>query len=75
MPNRELPQMIKSSFNLPVSELELLKTEAARRAVSVTQVLREAMADHQFLTDEIAKGNQLLIRDANGEIREVVLHR
>lgn len=64
---------IKTSFNLPEDELQALREEADRRHVTVTQVLREALADHRWLNDQVRQNHKVLIKTSDGEIGEMVL--
>jgi hypothetical protein len=64
---------IKTSFNLPADELQALRDEADRRNVTVTQVLREALADHHWLNDQVRQSNKVLIKSSEGEIGELIL--
>ena len=61
----------KASFNLPEAELEKLRSLAARRQITVTQALREAIADSDFLATQQDARNQVLIKTADGEVSKV----
>jgi hypothetical protein len=67
------PMRVKVSFNLPLDELEDLRELAARRNDTVTDTLRRAIA-LEMLADEVEQsGSKLLIRDPDGEMREIIL--
>ena len=65
----------KASFNIPDEELEELRKLAAERHVSVTQALRQAIADSSFIQEQVREKNKLLIERQDGSIREVAVHR
>lgn len=64
---------VKASFNLPEQELEELRQEANERHVTVTQVLREALADRKFFKEQEAKDHKILLKSSDGEIERVIL--
>jgi hypothetical protein len=65
------PTLRKASFNLPEAELEKLRALAARREITVTQALREAIADSDFLAAQQDARNQVLIKTEDGEVSKV----
>jgi len=65
----------KASFNLPEEELEKLRALAARRSITVTQALREAIADSEFLARQQDANNELLIKSQDGQTSRVILQR
>lgn len=65
----------KASFNLPEEELDDLRRLAAERNVSVTQALRQAIADSSFIQDQVREKNKLLVERKNGSIVQVAVHR
>lgn len=67
--------LVKASFNLTESELEELRDVAAARGITVTQVLREALADRRFLADQRAENNKILVESPDGEISRVIFQR
>jgi hypothetical protein len=66
---------VKASFNLPAEELEVLKRLAKERRVSVTQALRQAIADSSFIEEQVKAHNKLIIERTDGTSRDVVIHR
>ena len=54
--------MTKVSFNLPAEDLATLKAIAARRNITVTQALRQAIATEKFVEDTIQRGGKLLVQ-------------
>lgn len=75
MPAKTKTPLVKASFNLTQNELEELREEAASRGITVTQVLREALADRRFLATQRAENNKILIESPNGETERVVFQR
>jgi hypothetical protein len=67
--------LVKASFNLTRDELEELREEAASRGITVTQVLREALADRRFLATQRAENNKILVESPDGEIERVIFQR
>lgn len=69
------PLSVKVSFNLPADELAALKELAKRRRVSVTQALRQAIADSKFIEDQMKVNNQLVVERPDGSRSDIVIHR
>jgi hypothetical protein len=67
--------LVKASFNLTRDELEELREEAASRGITVTQVLREALADRRFLATQRAENKKILVESPNGEVERVIFQR
>ena len=68
----EREPIVKASFNLPESELNVLKRLADRRSTSATQVLRQAIASELFIQDLAERGAKLLVQDSDKTIQQVV---
>jgi hypothetical protein len=66
---------VKASFNLPEEELAQLKELAEARRVSVTQALRQAIADSNFIEQQVRDKNKLVVERPDGSQREVSIHR
>jgi len=75
MPVKTKTPLVKASFNLTADELNELREEAAERGVTVTQVLREALADRRFLANQIAEKNKILVESPDGDIARVIFQR
>ncbi len=71
-PPVEAPDTVKVSFNLPREEAETLSALAAKRGVTITQVLREAIADEALLRREIDAGNKIVVIQSDGTRRELL---
>ena len=66
-------KLIKVSFNLPTGEFDRVKTLAVRRAIPVTQVLRQAIFVEQTVQDIADRGAKLLVEEPDGTTRELIL--
>jgi hypothetical protein len=65
-------ETVKASFNLPAQELEQLKAIASERGITVTQALRQAIADEAYLEEQKKKKNKILIEGRDRDLRELV---
>jgi Ribbon-helix-helix protein, copG family len=72
---RDVMAVKKASFNLPEEELRELRRLAAERNVSVTQALRQAIADSSFIERQIRDKNRLLIERQDGTRTEISILR
>ncbi len=70
-PQSRTPQHRKASFNLPEAELDKLRALADRRDITVTQALREAIADSDFLAAQQDANAEVLIKTQDGEVSKV----
>lgn len=75
MPTKTKTPLVKASFNLTEDELNELREEAAARGVTVTQILREALADRRFLANQIAEKNKILVESPDGDVTRVIFQR
>ncbi len=66
---------VKASFNLPEEELNQLRELASQRNVSVTQALRQAIADSKFIQEQSEQKNKVLVDDGKGAVKEVIFNR
>jgi hypothetical protein len=64
-------KVVKSSFNLPETELDDLRRIARMRGVTATHALRQAIATLTFLND-LPRGSKVLVRESDGAQREIV---
>jgi hypothetical protein len=65
------PRLVKTSFNLPVEELEALRELADRRQTSATQVLREALRTELYIQRLVDSGAKLVAKTGR-RTRELV---
>ncbi len=63
---------IKTSLNLSPPALDALRKMAARRGVTVAEIVRQAIATEKFFVDEVEKGHKILIEDKDRSLRQVV---
>lgn len=63
---------VKTSLNLPEPAVEALKQIAAKRGVTMAEVVRQAIATEKFFVDEVEKGHKILIEDKDRSLRQVV---
>ena len=66
-------RVVKASFNLPERELDALREVARRRAITVTQALRQAIALFVWLANQ-SENSKFLVESPDGTRREVVFH-
>ena len=66
--------VVKVSFNIPEDMLRGLKRLAEDEGITATEAFRRAIRTDQFFRDEAARGNRLLVEDADRKkAREVFL--
>jgi hypothetical protein len=65
---------VKISANLSVAVVEALKDIAARRGISMTEALRQAISHEKYFQDAIDQDQKILLEEPkSGRLREVVL--
>jgi predicted DNA-binding protein len=62
----------KATFNLPVEEIEALKSLANSEHKTVTEILRRAIKAELFLSENYKQGNKILIESKDQPMREVI---
>ena len=62
----------KTTVNLPTAEVEAIKTLAARRSVSFTHALRQAIQTELFVQRLIDEGAKLLAQTRSGDLQQLV---
>lgn len=67
-----MPSLIKTTLNLPRDELEALKQLAARRVISITQALRQAIQTELFVQNLVDQGGKLLVQLPDGDLQQLV---
>jgi predicted DNA-binding protein len=64
---------VKVTVNLPEETVEQLKVVAKERGISMTQVLREAIATQAYVDEQIKDGGKILVEKSDRKtIRELV---
>ena len=71
LPDR--PPVVKLSFNLAQHQVDTLKKIASARGVTMTEVLRHAIALEDFMQDEVAQKSRIFIEDIRGNRKELAL--
>lgn len=64
---------VKISANLPADVFELLQRSAREQGITMTELIRRGITREDFLYEEHKKGSKLLIEDASGRLRELVI--
>jgi hypothetical protein len=65
---------VKISANLSAAVVEALKDIAARRGISMTEALRQAISHEKYFQDAIDQDQKILLEEPkSGRLREVVL--
>jgi hypothetical protein len=65
---------VKISANLSTAVVEALKDIAAKRGVSMTEALRQAISHEKYFQDAIDQDQRILLEEPkSGRLREVVL--
>lgn len=65
---------VKISANLAPEVVETIKELAKKRGISMTELLRRAVAVEKFLDEEIERGSTILIETREKELRQLVRH-
>jgi cytidylate kinase len=65
---------VKISANLSATVVDVLKEIAAKRGISMTEALRQAISHEKYFQDAIDQDQKILIEEPkSGRLREVVL--
>ena len=67
-----MPQIAKTTLNLPESELQALRQLADRRSVSLTHAFRQAIQTELFVQDLVDQGGKVLAQLPDGELQQLV---
>jgi hypothetical protein len=66
-------RFVRMSVNLSSETAEVFKVLIDRRAISISEGIRRAIAVWKFLEDETALGNQIAVIELDESVRKVVL--
>ncbi len=67
-------RVVKTSMTLPQKSLDTLRKMAEEAGSSMAEVVRKAVATEEFLRENSARGNKILIKDRDSDVlRELVL--
>jgi predicted transcriptional regulator len=61
----------KVTVNLSDETIKDLKEVADKRGISLTEVIRRAIATEKFVQDEREEGGKILVEKPGGRVREV----
>ena len=61
------------TVNIPTEEYEALKKFAKEGNISVTQALRQAIAQITFLSDRVKAGSKVIVRDPSAQIEQQLI--
>ncbi|MDQ6669789.1 MAG: ribbon-helix-helix protein, CopG family [Chloroflexota bacterium] len=64
---------VKLTVNLPERDMATLRNIAARRDMSMTDVVRRAIAMEQFIEEVESEGGKLLVEQRDRSMRQLVL--
>jgi len=65
---------VKISANLSSTVIDALKDIAAKRGISMTEALRQAISHEKYFQDAIDQDHKILLEEPkSGRLREVVL--
>lgn len=66
-------ERIKVSVNLTPEEVETLKRIAERRGISMTEVIRRALAMEKFIDESSAAGEKILVQSSDKSMRQLLI--
>lgn len=66
-------KIYKVSFNLQPADFRLLESFALAKGVSTADIIRMALGYYKFLQDAQARGDTILVEDAQKNLSKVVL--
>jgi hypothetical protein len=67
--------VVKMSVNLPADAVEALRDLAKRRNVTMTEVLRDAIATEKYLDTVVSNNGKILVEKPGGVVQEVIFVR
>jgi hypothetical protein len=70
-----MAKRVKVTVNLTDDDLAELKTQAERDGITVTDAIRRSIAIGKLVTTATRNGEKVLIRDDNGDTRQIELMR
>ena len=65
-------ETVRVSANLPEETFKMLKELAAKRGVSMTEILRRAVALEDYVDEAIDEGGKILVEKRDGEMRQLL---
>lgn len=64
--------LVKVSANFAEEVVEDMKQRAAEQGISMTELLRQALATQKFIQDEQARGTKVILQHAGENDREII---
>jgi predicted transcriptional regulator len=64
---------VRLSVNLSPEVAEALRTLAEKKGATISEIVRNAIATEKFLTEEQEKHSQVLIKEKDGSVKQLVL--
>lgn len=64
---------VKVTVNLPEEIVEAVRYLAAKRGVSRTEVLRQAISTEKFLDDSVSKGDSVVLENEESKERRLIV--
>ena len=64
---------VKVSVNLPKDTVDFVATEAEKCGRSKTEIIRQALADYRYFGEVVDRGAEILVKEKNGTMRDIVL--
>jgi len=66
-------EKVRLNLNLPADIAQQLREIAARRQLSLTDVVSHALALESYVDSTVAKGGKILVEDSNNNLRELLI--
>jgi hypothetical protein len=66
-------EVVKLSANLSQVVIDALRSLADRRGITMTEALRQSISHEKFFQDALDQNEKILLRDKQGNYREVLL--
>jgi hypothetical protein len=64
--------LVKVSANFAEDVVEDMRQRASEQGISMTELLRQALATQKFIQDEQARGTKVILRHAGETDREII---
>jgi Ribbon-helix-helix protein, copG family len=64
---------VKVSMNLTQEDIDILRALAEKRGISMTEVVRRALALEKFVDDSTEQGEKVLIQGPDNGVRQLLI--